>query len=224
MAHDCTLPQRLQACFRCRGRDLITHLDAGDVVCRSCGEIQRDRIIDNTDEVRSYLDDDSNKDRESRTSGIPERNGLRGSSFKTMFVNGGSSARGGGDYCSSLNRSTEMLERADERMAGLLASHIEKVCNSLKLTSSRVMVRTRVRERVFDRSDYPGTGKDEFGDEIFYQSSRDGKNRSVERRHLRFTCFFLTCRSRPRLYVSEKAMDGLTLWSAHFSLVLFPWP
>ena len=128
-------PAREPLCHRCAGRDLVTDLKTGDVVCRGCGEIQHDRVIDRSDEVRTFSEDDSNKLRESRTSGIPE-NGLRPN--KTVFVGG--SARVGSAYCSSLNRSTELTERAEEKTAAVLASHIEKICNALNL-SRHVMVR-----------------------------------------------------------------------------------
>jgi transcription initiation factor TFIIIB Brf1 subunit/transcription initiation factor TFIIB len=127
------LPKRHQACFRCRSYDLVSDAKAGDVVCRGRGEIQRDRIIDMTDEVRAY-DDDSNKKRESRTSGRAE-GGLRPS--KTVFVGGSSSVAG--SYCTSLNRIAEKTEQTEDRMAGILAGQIEKICNVLNLSPHLVV-------------------------------------------------------------------------------------
>jgi len=142
-------------CRRCRSRDLLADLKTGDVVCRGCGEIQRDRIIDSSDEVRKFGEDDSTRKRESRTSGLSD-GGLR--PVSTVFVSG--SSRTQSAYCSSLNRSTELAEGAEDKMAAILASHIEKMCSSLNL-SRHILVRLY--------------GTNQTGEFQFFQS-RDGKN------------------------------------------------
>lgn len=47
-----------EPCKRCFGVDVVTDTTAGDVVCRSCGEIQVGRIIDEGAEWREFSEDD----------------------------------------------------------------------------------------------------------------------------------------------------------------------
>lgn len=59
-------------CYNCQGKDLVLHYDAGDIICTSCGVVNCSRIIDESDEVRHYEDDENGRVRESRTSGMME--------------------------------------------------------------------------------------------------------------------------------------------------------
>lgn len=128
-------PRKYAICYRCKSTDVITDIKAGDVICRSCGEIQSDRIIDNSNEERQYLDEDSSKKHESRTSGIPDSSLA---STDTMFVSG--SGRVENSYCSSLNRSMHMTEDSKQKTAAILAHRIEEIGNALHV-SKHIMVR-----------------------------------------------------------------------------------
>lgn len=68
-------------CFRCGSADLVLDYQAGDVICRGCGEVINDRVIDEGNEVKFYMDDD-NPYKTSRTSGLSETIG----SLQTAFV------------------------------------------------------------------------------------------------------------------------------------------
>ena len=47
-----------EPCSRCRGTDVVSDTAAGDVVCRSCGEIQASRVMDTSAEWREFSEDD----------------------------------------------------------------------------------------------------------------------------------------------------------------------
>ena len=121
-------------CRRCGASDTIVDIKAGDVICRSCGEVQIDRLIDQSDETRSYCDDDSNKKRESRTSGLPEGS----SSGETLFQGGSHKVES--SYCSSLNRCMFMTESAEDQTLANLTRRIRDICGSLNI-SRRITVR-----------------------------------------------------------------------------------
>lgn len=115
-------------CRRCGGSDTIVDLKAGDVICRGCGEVQMARLIDNTDETRTFADDDSNKKRESRTSGLPE--GC--ASGETVFQGG--SHRVENNYCSSLNRCTFLTESAEDQTQSNLMRRIRDISGALNIS------------------------------------------------------------------------------------------
>ena len=48
----------ISSCFHCGGTDIITDYEQGDVICRGCGEIVGDRIIDDTPDWRLASKDD----------------------------------------------------------------------------------------------------------------------------------------------------------------------
>lgn len=50
------------ACSDCGSTDVVTDLSAGDVVCRACGLILGERIIDDTPEWRTFANDDRGGD------------------------------------------------------------------------------------------------------------------------------------------------------------------
>jgi transcription initiation factor TFIIIB Brf1 subunit/transcription initiation factor TFIIB len=45
-------------CIRCSGTDIVSDTAAGDIVCRNCGEIQAERMMDASAEWNDYDDDD----------------------------------------------------------------------------------------------------------------------------------------------------------------------
>lgn len=51
-----------QVCRECGSVDVVTDYSAGDVVCRDCGVILGERIIDDTPEWRSFANDDRGGD------------------------------------------------------------------------------------------------------------------------------------------------------------------
>jgi transcription initiation factor TFIIIB Brf1 subunit/transcription initiation factor TFIIB len=54
MMYDCLN----EPCNRCQGTDVVSDTAAGDIVCRSCGEIQASRVIDTSAEWREFSEDD----------------------------------------------------------------------------------------------------------------------------------------------------------------------
>ncbi|KAG5178789.1 hypothetical protein JKP88DRAFT_328511 [Tribonema minus] len=59
-------------CPECRSRDIVIDFGAGDIICRGCGLVVADRMIEDTAEWRTYADDDRNKGDPSRCSGALE--------------------------------------------------------------------------------------------------------------------------------------------------------
>ena len=121
-------------CHRCRSTDTIIDKSAGDVVCRGCGEVVLDRLIDNSNEERSFCDDDSNKKRESRTSGLPEEGKLTGTGSRTQFVSGIGGVKN--EYTASLNRSIELTATVEDRTSLALAAKINEITQSLNVTDN----------------------------------------------------------------------------------------
>ena len=69
-------------CFRCSGNNIVHDYKAGDIICRDCGEVLSDRVIDEGNEVKHYADDDD-PHKVSRTSGLAESIGSLHTSFIT---------------------------------------------------------------------------------------------------------------------------------------------
>jgi len=113
---------------------VVIDVTRGDVVCRKCGEVQNIRVIDTQDEVRQFLDDDSNKKRESRTSGLPEEGKLTGAGSRTQFVSGIGGVKN--EYTASLNRSIELTATVEDRTSLALAAKINEITQSLNVTDN----------------------------------------------------------------------------------------
>jgi transcription initiation factor TFIIB len=110
-------------CFRCKSIDLVLDYKAGDVICRSCGEVVADRIIDEGNEVKFYMDDDD-PHKSSRTSGFAESIG----SLQTSFVTSSD----------SLKRTLERAQRFSsdkQELVALSSMHlVTEMCSKMNLT------------------------------------------------------------------------------------------
>ena len=53
----------IKKCPECGGSDLILHEDRGETVCRSCGFVIEDRMVDFTQEWREFESDQADKRR-----------------------------------------------------------------------------------------------------------------------------------------------------------------
>lgn len=51
-----------ESCPECNGVDIVTDFGAGDVICRDCGVVIGDRIIDETNELRTFANDDRGRE------------------------------------------------------------------------------------------------------------------------------------------------------------------
>ena len=82
--------QHVENCLKCYSVDVVIDPASGDIICRSCGEVQMGRIIDYSAEWHLYADDDRpNKELEARSSGQVDRIG----STQTNFTGGSESFR-----------------------------------------------------------------------------------------------------------------------------------
>ena len=120
-----------ESCIRCLSYDVVTNTAAGDIVCRSCGEVQASRIIDSSAEWREFDDDDrGNSGSASRSSCTVDRFG----SSSTFFTGGLS------DAARQSLAKTQILS-TDKRELKMMkaAKIIENIGTTLNLTG-RILV------------------------------------------------------------------------------------
>ena len=122
--------QFLFACHRCYSYEVVTDNAAGDIVCRDCGEVQADRIVNEAQEWRDFEDDGGGN--EQARSSCTEDLVVGGSS--TYFVGGPSR-----EACAALAKCQILsMEKVDTRSAKL-SELIGDLGSKLHL-SHRVMV------------------------------------------------------------------------------------
>jgi transcription initiation factor TFIIIB Brf1 subunit/transcription initiation factor TFIIB len=113
---------RYTSCFRCGGADLVLDYKAGDIICRECGEVINDRVIDEGNEVKFYMnDDDPNKS--SRTSGFSESIG----SLQTSFVTSSESVK------RTLERAQRFSSDKKELQALAHMNTVSEMCSKMNL-------------------------------------------------------------------------------------------
>jgi transcription initiation factor TFIIIB Brf1 subunit/transcription initiation factor TFIIB len=71
------------SCTRCQGNDVVVDTSRGDAICRSCGEVNNDRLIDQSFEKRIFKNDGSGVSN-ARSSGKEDSYG----SLQTVFSGG----------------------------------------------------------------------------------------------------------------------------------------
>jgi transcription initiation factor TFIIIB Brf1 subunit/transcription initiation factor TFIIB len=121
----------IEPCSRCAGIDVVSDTAAGDIVCRSCGEIQASRIIDYSAEWREFAEDDRGKNGSAaRSSCTADKFGSSG----TEFAGGVSeSAR------AALVKAQMQVTDKRELKIGKTAVLISNIGSTLQLTR-RIMV------------------------------------------------------------------------------------
>ena len=112
-------------CYRCADRDLVIDSKAGDLICRSCGEVQQGRLINEESEFIQYIDDpDGNKSSE-RSSGRADS--ITGD--RSIFVGGGSD-----EELASLTRSSYGALNRKERAITQVMYACKELSYALNLT------------------------------------------------------------------------------------------
>lgn len=125
--------QTQDPCIRCRSLEVYTDTAAGDVICRACGEIQADRIIDERQEWRDFDDAGENLNR-ARASCQQDR--VIGTT-STYFVGGPSEAG-----CKLLAKYQILTTEKTELQLVKVAELIADVGSKLNLTR-RILVMLR---------------------------------------------------------------------------------
>ena len=110
-------------CFRCGGNDLVLDYKAGDIICRQCGEVICDRIIDEGNDVKIYMDDDK-PHRTSRTSGMAESIG----SLQTSFITSSDAVK------STLERAQRFSTNKKELQALAHYNTVSEMCSKMNLS------------------------------------------------------------------------------------------
>jgi len=174
-------------CFRCSSTDLVTDVKAGDIICRSCGEVQSDRLIDARSEVLYYAEDSSNKVREARSSGKESD----ASSSSTIFVGGNEKVR------EALNRSSQMSEKQSDRVRFNVCEQMRTIAYTLNLnrhiTVRENMLNTQHEQTRKNTDSSSSTSHHHFGvlTHIIYtpcESSYTNKQKSKETHTHTHTC------------------------------------
>lgn len=112
----------ITACFRCNGNDIVLDYKAGDLICRDCGEVINDRVIDEGNEIKFYMNDDD-PHKTSRTSGMAESIG----SLQTMFVTNSETAK------RTLERAQRFSSDKKELQALSHMNAVTEMCSKMNL-------------------------------------------------------------------------------------------
>jgi transcription initiation factor TFIIB len=112
-------------CFRCGGKDLVLDYKAGDIICSSCGEVIGDRVIDEGNEVKFYMNDDD-PHKSSRSSGMSESIG----SLQTSFVTSSESMK------RTLERAQKFSSDKKELQALAHLNIVSEMCSKMNLIGS----------------------------------------------------------------------------------------
>ena len=112
----------ITACFRCKGNDVVLDYKAGDVICRDCGEVINDRVIDEGNEVKFYMNDDD-PSKTSRSSGLAETIG----SLQTSFVTNSESVK------RTLERAQRFSSDRKELQALSHMNAVSEMCSKMNL-------------------------------------------------------------------------------------------
>jgi transcription initiation factor TFIIIB Brf1 subunit/transcription initiation factor TFIIB len=128
--------QLVDSCAKCASGDVITDPAAGDIICRSCGEIQMSRIIDYSAEWHLYQDDDRPNKESGARSGKSDLVGLTLTNFTAV-----SDSRK-----EVLVRAQMMSTEKSELKVMHSISIVSDIASRLNLTR-RIQVRTSLRLR-----------------------------------------------------------------------------
>ena len=112
----------ITACFRCEGNDVVLDYKAGDVICRDCGEVINDRVIDEGNEVKFYMNDDD-PSKTSRSSGLAETIG----SLQTSFVTNSDTVK------RTLERAQRFSSDRKELQALSYMNAVSEMCSKMNL-------------------------------------------------------------------------------------------
>ncbi|KAG7398370.1 Transcription initiation factor IIB [Phytophthora boehmeriae] len=164
-------------CRDCGSADVVTDFSAGDVVCRSCGMILGERIIDDTPEWRTFANDDRGGDpaAKSRVGDTTDArlDSLSLSTFLVDPVKGKSS--GGGE-------------------AGVGQKHKRPNISS---ESAKVKRMQRNMQRIQEVADYLSLPKNivEIALDVYAEAEKKGVNiRGPERESMAVAVLFVACR------------------------------
>ncbi|KAL4139180.1 hypothetical protein PRIC2_002678 [Phytophthora ramorum] len=162
-------------CRECGSADVVTDFSAGDVVCRSCGMILGERIIDDSPEWRTFANDDRGGDpaAKSRVGDVADAR-LNSLSLTTYLVDP-KKVGGGGDADSgrkhkrpNISSDCAKVKRMQRNM-----SRIQEVADSLSLPKKIV----------------------EIALDVYAEAEKQGVNmRGPERDSMAVAVLFIACR------------------------------
>jgi transcription initiation factor TFIIIB Brf1 subunit/transcription initiation factor TFIIB len=120
-------------CYRCQSDDVVLDLGRGDQVCRNCGEVINQRVIDESSEWRIYMNDDRGRGESMVRCSYEDKNSILPS--YTNFIGGTSIQR------SALEKSQLMIEKNSTLKLMLDIDAVKDLADKLDLTPA-IKVRT----------------------------------------------------------------------------------
>jgi transcription initiation factor TFIIB len=88
---DMTSGARANSCFACHSTDVVTDTVRGELICRGCGEVLGDRLINTGMEWRIFADDDKGNSQSQIRAGVD--NSQMFGTFQTVFEGGTTESR-----------------------------------------------------------------------------------------------------------------------------------
>lgn len=128
-------------CNECSSFDIVTDFSAGDVVCRDCGIVIGDRIIDEQDELRTFANDDRG------TVGL-SRAGESSNGHSSESVQLNTYISGSGDGFSELRKRDAQISSKDKYLTlghGQISYYSEKLGLQKCISSVALAVYTKAQ-------------------------------------------------------------------------------
>ncbi len=146
--------------------NLVEEFSSGDLVCRSCGLVLGDRIVDTRSEWRTFSNDDQGNDDPSRV-GDTANPLLNGSQLATAISGGGGGGSGGGDSggagarARDLNRAQNKANH-DKATRQLLAAYKEigAFCDAINIPKNVSDTAKHLYKLVDDAKAFKGKPQD----------------------------------------------------------------
>lgn len=132
-----------QSCVDCGSDDIVTDYGAGDVVCRNCGIVLGERIVDDTPEWRTFSNDDRGGDAASKSRvGQLEDQGIENATLTTILVDSTLDKINGNTQTTRLPKLNK--ESADIRRKQNMTNRIREISETLSLPKIIVEVAMQV--------------------------------------------------------------------------------
>ncbi|OQR82789.1 transcription initiation factor IIB [Achlya hypogyna] len=164
-------------CFECGSDDLVEDPGAGDLICRGCGMVLIEHMIDDAPDWSNYAEDDRQRGDQSRVgAAIDERLGQ--TSLDSFLIAPKAKSSDGGPKPFHLTQTATVVRRREGFSA------LRDLCDSLQVNSTVVDYAISIYAKVDDSEDFNvrrQVQKDRLYAAILYISCRDcGNTRSYK--------------------------------------------
>lgn len=186
-----------EECPECESDDIIEDWAHGNAVCRSCGLVVQDRLLDLGTEWRTFTAEEGDDPNRAGPAANPLLEGEQGTSI-------GNGARGGGQLNKALNRAQQRnaISDADKVMIAVMG-RIDRFCERLSLTGS---ISKRAKELFKRYRDHLTLKKTASNPDVF---TRSRPLRDEEVSEIIASSLFIACRNE-KAARTYKEICGLT--------------